>query len=164
MNAGLQKLPENWLECLGGQDASGWLSAFVEHPNQVVSDLLWDRFYFGPLNPVEPGQLLIGWLERLGNRDQFAERLDEALVAWIVENWVQFDRPAAARVAAWNCLCNVVEFSSNLKADAWLNRAAKALRDRFTDRQRCLGGISIAIGPPKGRSRQWWNAAEPPPI
>lgn len=69
-----------------------------------------------------------------------------------MENWVQFGRPAAARVAAWNCLANVVEFSSNLKADAWLNHAAKALRDRFTGRQRCLGGISMApAADPLGR-------------
>ena len=152
MNPGLQKLPENWLDCLGGRDASGWLSTFVERPNEAVADLLWDRFYFGPLNPVEPGQLLSGWLERLGNRDQFAERLDEALVAWIVENWVQFDRPAAARVAAWNCLANVVEFSANLAPNSRLNRAAKALHDRFTDRQQCLGGISTApVADPLGR-------------
>ena len=55
-----------WLAEIGGRDASGWLTAFAQSPRQAVADLLWDRFYFGPLNLTDRGQLLAGWLERLG--------------------------------------------------------------------------------------------------
>src|ERR1700738_2570663 len=125
------KIPESWLTLLGGRDASGWLGAFVESPKKAVADLLWNAFYFGPLNLTERGQLLAGWLDELGNTERFSEKLDAALTGWIEVNWGRYDQSAESLASAWSCLCSVVEFSSKLPEDFRLKSSAAALGARF---------------------------------
>ena len=137
-------IPETWLSLLGGRDVSGWLAAFEESPKKAVADLIWDDFYFGPLNLTERGQLLAGWLDRLGNTEQFAGRLDAELTGWVKENWGRFDRRAEFLVSAWSCLCSVVEYSAVLPEDSRMKSCATALRAQFDKRQRFLGSFSTA--------------------
>lgn len=125
-------------------DASGWLAAFAESPKQAVNDLLWDTFYFGPLNLTDRGQLLAGWLDRLGDSESFAERLDSELTRWVLDNWGWFGRRAEFLVSAWSCLCSVVEFSAKLPEESRLRSCARVLRSGFDDRQRFLGSFSSA--------------------
>lgn len=137
-------LPEEWLSRFGGADASGWLTAFLTDPDVAVSELLLNRFYFGPLNLTERWQLLATWLEALGDNGQFAPRLDSALAGWIQKNWGRFDHPVVTMVSAWTCLASVVEFSAKLPQSSRLVRAAAALRERFPLRERFLGSFSTA--------------------
>jgi tetratricopeptide (TPR) repeat protein len=129
---------------LGGADASGWLTVFYHDPDKAVSELLWNRFYFGPLNLTERDQLLANWLELLGDAEEFSSRLDRAFSSWIEQNWGQFEQPAASLVSAWICLASVVESSAKLNAPARLSKAADALRARFPLRDRFLGSFSTA--------------------
>ncbi|MCY2990159.1 MAG: tetratricopeptide repeat protein [Planctomycetota bacterium] len=138
------ELPETWLAEIGGRDASGWLTAFAQSPRQAVADLLWDRFYFGPLNLTDRGQLLAGWLERLGAAEGFADRLDAELAGWIVENWGRFDAHAESLASVWSCACSVVEYSARLPREYRLVRSAAALRERFAERHSFLGSFSTA--------------------
>lgn len=135
-------IPESWLSLLGERDASGWLAAFMENSRKAVADLIWNAFYFGPLNLTERGQLLGGWLDLLGNSESFATRLDEDISSWIEENWGRFDRRAESLLSAWSCLCGVVEFSAKLPDDSRLKKSAAALRARFGERKRFLGSFS----------------------
>src|SRR6266705_1855252 len=137
-------IPESWLTLLGGRDASGWLGAFVVSPKKAVAALLWDDFYFGPLNLTERGQLLAGWLDQLGNTERFAENLDAEFTIWIEENWGQYHYKAESLASAWSCLCSIIEFSSKLPKDSRLKSSAAALRARFAARQRFLGSFSTA--------------------
>ena len=144
MNGSSPHLPESWLSRLGGADASGWLTAFQSHAEHAVSDLLWNRFYFGPLNLTERGQLLANWLEAFGDSENFAPRLDSAFAAWIEKNWGRFEQPAVSMVSAWTCLASVIEFSARLPQTSRLASAAAALRARFPLRERFLGSFSTA--------------------
>ena len=144
MRIGNDDIPESWLIALGGRDISGWLLAFTDSPKKAVADLLWDSFYFGPLNPNERGQLLETWLDLLGNSEQFAERLDAEFTSWVDENWGRFEHSAHLLASAWLCLLSVVEFSSKLQRDSVLGNCADALRIRFAERQRFLGSFSTA--------------------
>src|SRR5258706_13237760 len=108
------RIPEEWLSRIGGRDSSGWLGVFVESPKQSVADLLWDEFYFGPLNLIDRRQIVTTWLDLLGNVDSFAQTLDRELAAWVRGNWGRFERPADSLASAWSCLCNIVEISGNL--------------------------------------------------
>lgn len=142
MTGHVYDIPESWRSLLGGRDASGWLTAFVESPKKAVDDLIWDSFYFGPLNLTERDQLLSGWLDLLGNSERFAERLDEQFASWVEENWGCFDRRAGSLVSAWSCLCSVVVSSAKLPEDHQLHECATVLRSRFAERQRFLGSFS----------------------
>src|SRR5258708_21015801 len=141
-----QTLPESWLHYLGTSDVSVWLASFRTSTKQAVSDLLWDAFYFGPLNLTERRQLLEGWLDRLGNADRFAEQLDEALTEWVKDNWGRFERDAVCLVSAWSCLCGVVRFSNTLSQDSALTNCTAALTARFPERQQFLGSFSPGPG------------------
>ncbi len=144
MNSSSAHLPEEWLSRFGGADASGWLSAFQADADAAVCELLWNRFYFGPLNPTERGQLLATWLEALGDTGQFAPHLDSAFAGWVQKNWGRFDHPAATMASAWSCLASVIEFSARLPQSSRMVRAAGALRERFSLRERFLGSFSTA--------------------
>ena len=144
MNGSSTPLPDEWLSRLGGVDASGWLTAFHAEADTAVSELLWNRFYFGPLNLIERGQLLATWLESIGEASQFAPRLDSALAGWVEKNWGRFDHPAVTMVSAWTCLASVIEFSAKLPKPLRLSRAASALRKWFPLRERFLGSFSTA--------------------
>jgi hypothetical protein len=143
MNGSSPHLPESWLSRLGGADASGWLTAFQSDAEQAVSDLLWNRFYFGPLNLTERGQLLATWLEAFGDSENFASRLDSAFATWVEKNWGSFEQPTVSMASAWTCLGSVIEFSARLP-QARLAGAAAALRARFALRERFLGSFSTA--------------------
>lgn len=152
MPVNADNLPESWLTLLGGRDASGWLAAFAALPERAVNDLLWDAFYFGPLNLTERGQLLVGWLDLLDNSEQFAERLDRELSHWVEKNWGRFDHSAESLASAWSCLCSVVEYSGKLSTESRLKKCASALRARFSDRRQFLGSFSTApAADPLGR-------------
>jgi tetratricopeptide (TPR) repeat protein len=138
-------IPDTWLPPLGGGDASGWLAVFAASPREAVDDLIRDAFYFGPLNLIDRGQLLAGWLDLLGNTDGFAEQLDAEFAGWVERNWGRFDGTAASLVSAWTCLLSVVEISGKLPAESQLVRSAAALRARFHERRSFLG--SFTTGP-----------------
>lgn len=137
-------VPESWLARVGGRDVTGWLGAFMEEPASAVDDLLWNRFYFGPLNLTERSQILYGWLDAIGELERFAARLDGALAGWVKENWGRFDREAPALASAWSCLCTVVEYSASLPEESHLTRSAAALRARFAGRHAFLGSFPTA--------------------
>jgi tetratricopeptide (TPR) repeat protein len=141
-NVNANNLPEAWLSRLEGYDASGWLSAFVATPEKAVNALLWDSFYFGSLSIVNRGQLLLGWLDLLGNTDSFAERLDAELTDWIKHNWGKFERRSQTLVSAWSCLLSVVEASANLHEDSRLKNSAQTLRARFPQSQKFFRSFS----------------------
>ena len=138
------RIPETWLSLLGAEDASGWLSAFMDSSKKAVADLISNAFYFGPLNAVDRGQLLEGWLDFIGNSEGFAERLDLELTSWVEENWGQYSRSANSLVSAWSCLCSVVEFSAGLPPESQMKNCALSLRARFPERERFLGSFSTA--------------------
>ncbi len=144
MNATLSLVPESWLTRLGGIDASGWLAAFRSDAPKVVADLLWNRFYFGPLNLTERGHLLSGWLEALGDSEEFAPLLDARLRDWVEANWGRFEQSGITLASAWTCLERVVALSARLEAPARLSNTAQALRARFTHREQFLGSFSTA--------------------
>jgi tetratricopeptide (TPR) repeat protein len=129
---------------MGGTDASGWLAAFRLDPERAVSDLLWNRFYFGPLNLTERAQLLANWLEILGDSEGFSSQLDAQFAQWIERNWKRFDQPAASMVSAWTCLSSVIEFSAKMNGAVRLSNAAASLWARFYVRERFLGSFSTA--------------------
>src|SRR6266851_5620755 len=137
-------IPEAWLSRIGGRDVSGWLGAFLTDPKQAVADLLWDVFYFGPLNLIDRRQLLTTWLDLIGNSESFAKLLDQEFASWVKENWGRFDRGAELLASAWSCLCNVVEFSAKLDDDSALKNCAAELRDHFGERHQFLGSFSTA--------------------
>ena len=136
-------IPEDWLEALGGSDASGWLAAFQHDATVAVTDLLWTRFYFGPLNPHDGADLLAGWLEVLANSNQFSTRLDTALEEWIEHEWGKLDKPAPSLISAWTRVCRVIEFSAKLREESRLERSGAALTARFP-LSGCLGTFSSA--------------------
>ena len=138
------QLPESWLSQLGGTDASGWLAAFQTDPAGAIADLLWNRFYFGPLNQSERGQLLAGWLDLLEDNEGFAARLDTHISHWVEANWGTFEQPGLILASAWSCLAAVVEFSAKLPPASRLLETAETLRDRFTEREQFLGSFSTA--------------------
>lgn len=144
MTGDARHIPETWLSLLGGRDAAGWLTAFADSPTQAVADLLRDAFYFGPLNLTNRAQLLQGWLDLIGNREEFAARLDTELTLWVEQHWGQYEPRAASSISAWLCLCSVVEFSARLPEDSRLKKCATALRLRFAESQRFLGSFSTA--------------------
>jgi hypothetical protein len=141
------QVPNNWLERIGGADASGWLGAFRVDAQAAVDALIWDRFYLGPLNLVERSQLLLGWLEVLDDQDGFATALDSVLSKWIENNWgKQSDAPIETVVSAWNCVNSVVQGSASLRNESRLHKAAQVLKQRFVTRQSFLGSISTTLG------------------
>lgn len=144
MNAPAPYLPESWLARLGGADASGWLTAFQSDGAKAVADLLWNRFYFGPLNLIERGQLLAGWLEALGDDHSFASELDLRCAEWVQANWGRFDEDGVTQASAWICLASVVEFSARLNPPSRLAKTAEELLARFDERERFLGSFSTA--------------------
>ena len=129
---------------LGGADASGWLGAFRQDAAGAVADLVWNRFYFGPLNVTERGQLLANWLEVLGAEEGFAAELDAQLAGWVETHWGRFEQPGVMLASAWTCVASVVEFSARLNPPERLFATARALRARFTERERFLGSFSTA--------------------
>lgn len=144
MNASWEGVPPSWLERVGGADVSGWLTAFRADAAAAVDALLWQRFYLGPLNPVEPPQLLAGWLDALGTDEGFAPTLDRALASWVDAHWGRHEHAGVVRAHAWMTLASVVGFSASLPVPSRLARAAAALRGRFGDREGFLGSFSTA--------------------
>lgn len=141
------QVPNNWLERIGGADASGWLGAFRVDAQAAVDALIWDRFYLGPLNLVERSQLLLGWLEVLDDQDGFATALDSVLSKWIENNWgKQSDAPIEAVISAWNCVNSVVQGSASLRNESRMHKAAQVLKQRFVTRHSFLGSISTTPG------------------
>ena len=141
------EVPRNWLERIGGTDASGWLGSFCAAPDKAVDALMWDRFYLGPLNLVERSQLLLGWLEVLDDQDGFATTLDLALSRWIKDNWAkQTEAAIESVVSAWCCVNSIVQGSASLRNESRLHKSAQILKQKFVTRHSFLGSISTAPG------------------
>src|ERR1017187_5346694 len=141
------QVPNNWLDRIGGLDASGWLGSFRADAQAAIDALIWDRFYLGPLNLIERSQLLLGWLEVLDDQDGFATNLDLVLSKWIEDNWAkQNDVPIEAVVSAWSCVNSVVQGSASLRNESRLHKAAQVLKQRFVTRHSFLGSISTTPG------------------
>jgi tetratricopeptide (TPR) repeat protein len=132
-------MSDAWEEVFAPEPVPEWLLAFESAPVQALDSLLGRRFYFGSLNAADPEELLVDWAFLLADANGFIGQLDEALVAWIEENWGIFPPGvSAARLAdAWSRLANVVTYVEDLP------RAAQALRDRFDDREDFLGPLSV---------------------
>lgn len=137
-------IPESWLERVRGHDASGWLGAFCRDRKAAVSELLWNRFYHGPLNVLGRGHVLAGWLEAVGDDHGFAGMLDEACSEWVRLNWGRFDEDGVRQGSAWMCAASLVEFSARLGPGSRLGRTAGELRARFAGRETFLGSFSTS--------------------
>ena len=140
-----------WEDRFEPEPVPEWLLAFEAAPAKALDSLLGSRYYLGQLNAADPEELLVDWALLLGEEGAFVERLDEALAIWIESSWGLFPQTvSAARLAdTWSRVANVVTYVETLP------RAAKALRDRFDDREDFLGPLST--GPsrdPLGRYLQ----------
>ncbi len=83
-----------------------WLRSLVDDPVAALDDLLLGRAELGHLGAAEPEQLLLDWLEGIGDREGFAEFLDGALAVWIERSW---NHPILANASG----------SAAVTADAW---------------------------------------------
>ena len=128
-----------WERRFAPQAVPEWLVAFDKAPFQAIDALLGGRFYFGRLNAADPEELLVDWALLLAEEDGFIAQLDDALATWIETTWEVFppDTSAARLADSWSRLANVVTYVEDLP------RAARALRDRFDDREDYLGPLSI---------------------
>lgn len=90
-----------------------WLQRFSDEPEAAVEDLLLGRADLAHLGAAEPVEILVGWVENLGDVPELTHALDRALAAWIERSWGWPVLPKAAG-------------SSALTARAWI-RAADVL-------------------------------------
>lgn len=80
------------------------LATFEDDPDAALHDLLLGRSSLGSLAPAEPAQLLLDWLEGIG--EPFVSTIDGALAHWIESHWGEPVLPGSAE-------------SPELSADAW---------------------------------------------
>lgn len=105
-----------------------------------MDGLLTGRLHLGHLNVAERDLLLADWVERLGDLEQFRQRLDDALARWIKRYWgkLEYLRPASL-ADTWQRAANAIAFAA-----PHLSGAARELRDHFGERQSFLGVLSVA--------------------
>jgi hypothetical protein len=126
-----------WEDIFVSTAVPGWITDFDRNPPTAIDEALRGRYYFGHLNVAEPSELLIDWAIGIGTRNDFVQRLDQALAQWIISHWGQKIRNSAIATAmAWIRLTEVV---ANIEA---LQEAPRILRSYFDDRQAYLGPLS----------------------
>ncbi|NJL27724.1 MAG: hypothetical protein HC897_07430 [Thermoanaerobaculia bacterium] len=126
------------------------LGTFEDDPDAALHDLLLGRSSLGSLAPAEPAQLLLDWLEGIG--EPFVSTIDEALARWIEAHWGRPVLPGSAE-------------SPELSADAWcrafeviaaaesLPAALGALRGRMPEQRAFLSLLrSGRARDPEGRA------------
>jgi tetratricopeptide (TPR) repeat protein len=123
----------------------GWLQKFEANPSEALEDLLLGRAALGHLNADEPVEILLDWLESLGERSEFPAQVDTALAEWIERNWGRSRLPktesAAVLAVAWTRAANLIAFEPRLV------QAARRLRSRFPQDRSFLSALS------EGRAR-----------
>jgi len=109
------------------------LAVFEDDPVGGLHDLLVGRAALGSLSPVEPTQLLLGWLESLG--EPFVDTVNRALALWIEKYWGETLLPRSAE-------------SLELSADAW----CRAFEILANDRRLSAGLAVLRERMPAGRN------------
>lgn len=100
------------------EDVPNWFRSFDQDPEKALADALWGRYYFGNLNLAEPAILIIEWLTLIGEKFNFASRLDEALAQVVRKYWGTLSDPHKnlhrgqdRRIAIfWIRVCNLVNW------------------------------------------------------
>jgi len=72
-----------WRRRLDTARLPGWLVAFDENPERVVSDVLLGRELLDAASPADAADLLVDWFDVLGSAGDFSPRLDRALATFI---------------------------------------------------------------------------------
>jgi tetratricopeptide (TPR) repeat protein len=123
----------------------GWLQKFEANPSEALEDLLLGRAALGHLNADEPVEILLDWLESLGERSEFPAQVDAALAEWIERSWGRSRLPktesAAVLAVAWTRAANLIAFEPRLV------QAARRLRAHFPQDRSFLSALS------EGRAR-----------
>ncbi|MFL6262463.1 MAG: tetratricopeptide repeat protein [Thermoanaerobaculia bacterium] len=123
----------------------GWLQKFEDNPSEALEDLLLGRAALGHLNADEPVEILLDWLESLGERSEFPAQVDAALAEWIERSWGRSRLPktesAAVLAVAWTRAANLIAFEPRLV------QAARQLRSYFPKDRSFLSALS------EGRAR-----------
>ncbi|MCG8457337.1 MAG: tetratricopeptide repeat protein, partial [Holophagales bacterium] len=130
---------ETWEDLFQGR-LPLWLERFADEPAEAVEELLYRRFHHGHLQPAEPEDLLIDWLELVANTERFAERIDTELSAWLAHSWGGVPEASETRrwAEAWQCLANVAG------AVDCLPGTVRGLRNRFVEARESLGPFSVS--------------------
>lgn len=130
----------SWQEAFEPYPLPEWLRSFAQDPKQALDDLLWNKVFWGHLQGAAPEDLLTDWTIRLENEGGFQDQLDEVLCQWVQAHWGHHDQARPRLVAeTWSRLADIV------RSTGVCNRAAKALLDRFPERNEFLG--SLYLGP-----------------
>jgi Flp pilus assembly protein TadD len=129
-----------------GRQIPAWLRRFEAEPDEALHDLLLGRAFLGHLNADEPIEVLLDWLENLGDRSELPEGVDTTLARWIERNWGRFSQQASGASAAllataWTRVANLIAFEPRLSG------AARVLRSFFPERRSFLSALA------EGRAR-----------
>jgi tetratricopeptide (TPR) repeat protein len=128
-----------------GGHIPSWLQRFETAPKEALEDILLGRAALGHLNADEPVEILLDWLESLGERSEFPAQVDAALAEWIEQSWGRSHLPktrsAAVLGVAWIRAANLIAFEPRLV------QAARRLRSRFPTDRSFLSALS------EGRAR-----------
>ena len=128
-----------------GGHIPGWLQRFESDPAEALEDLLLGRAALGHLNADEPVEILLDWLENLGERSEFPAQVDSALARWIEQSWGRSSLPktgsAAVLAVAWSRVANLIAFEPRLV------QSARQLRSVFPAQRSFLSALS------EGRAR-----------
>ncbi len=118
-----------------------WLARFAEAPTPALDELFFRRFFHGHLQVADPEDLLVDWIQMLGDTGDFTARLDGELRAWVERRWggVPESRRAKRWADAWQRLANVVA-----AVDNELPLTVEGLRGRFDEAREALGPFSTS--------------------
>jgi tetratricopeptide (TPR) repeat protein len=117
------------VERLQGGPAGAWFARFEGEPTEALEALLGGWASLGTLNAADPVTLLLDWMDVLGERSDFAARVDAGLAAWIERLWGQPTPPSTNHSAS---LCAVLwcHVAEAIAADRRLSGSAAALKGR----------------------------------
>lgn len=168
----------SWMDqAFEGAPVPLWLRRFEQEPVDALCDLMLGISALGHLAAADPEQLLLDWIEVLGNKADFRRRVDEAIAAWIERFWgdplLGPPPSSAARTAlAWCRIAAVVA------AEPAFRLSAAALKAKVVGERHILGALTEgASRDPLGRAwlalarhqedrslaGEWWQLCQLPP-
>lgn len=136
---------------LKGASVPPWLAEFARAPGAALDELLAGRAYLGHLSPLQPLELLGGWLRAFAADAAFTGALDRALIDWIETHWGEYLLGGSARLAAdaWTQVADLLAVAAPPGAeddDRRLTGAAAVLRRRLLADRRFLNGLGEGRG------------------
>jgi tetratricopeptide (TPR) repeat protein len=158
-----------------GRRVPPWLRRFEAEPDAALEDLLLGGADLGHLSADEPTEVLLDWLDGLG--EEFVAEIDAALARWIDLAWGDADLAAAGGSAALLALawCRAADL---IAAQPRLAQAAGQLRALFLADRPFLSALAEGRArDPEGRAwlalarhqedrsllAEWWRLCNLPP-